>query len=188
MSERTELRAFFLATATFLIATVLGGVAVAENPAVGEEIISIITDQIFTQLMSDNPAIITLNIFINNLQASAILFLGGVSFGLVTLLILSLNGFIIGIVAEMIRQEQGLVFFLAGVLPHGIFEIPAIILAGSYGILLGVEVWKELSGGGDAVAAAGTYGRKFLLLVLPLLAVAACIEGFITPEILNLLT
>ena len=188
MSERTELRAFFLAMATFLIAAVIGGVAVADNPAVGEELINIIHEQIFTQLMSDNPAIVTLNIFINNLQASAILFLGGVSFGLVTLLILSLNGFIIGIVAEMIRQEQGLVFFLAGVLPHGIFEIPAIILAGSYGILLGVEVWRELSGDGDAVAAAGTYGRKFLRLVLPLLAVAACIEGFITPEILNLLT
>jgi stage II sporulation protein M len=188
MYNGKELRAVLLAIAIFLIAAVIGGIAVTNSPAVGEELMELINEEIFTQLMSENPAIVTLNIFINNLQASTILFLGGVSFGLITLLILTLNGFIIGVVAEMIRQEQGLLFFLAGVLPHGIFEIPAFILAGSYGILLGMEVWRELKGDGDAVAAAGTYGRKFLLLVLPLLAIAACIEGFITPEILNLLT
>lgn len=188
MFEKKELRAVLLALIIFFVAALIGGGAVANNPAVGEELMNIISEELFMQLMSDNPFIVTLNIFINNLQASAILFLGGVSFGLITVLILTLNGFIIGIVAEMIRQEQGLVFFLAGVLPHGIFEIPAFILAGSYGILLGGELWRELSGEGDAVAAAGIYGRKFILLVLPLLAIAACIEGFITPGILELLT
>jgi len=188
MSDKKVLRAALLSLGIFLIAAVVGGIAVADNPAIGNELMDIISEEIFMQIMSDNPAIVSLNIFINNLQASAILFLGGVSFGLITVLILTLNGFIIGIVAEMIRQEQGAVFFLAGVLPHGIFEIPAFILAGSLGILLGGELWRELSGNGDAVAAAGIYARQFLLLVIPLLAIAACIEGFITPAILDLLT
>ena len=187
MYDRKGLRAILLSLAVFLIAAIAGWLAVSNDPVIGQELMNLINAEIFMQLMSENPAIVSLNIFINNLQASAILFLGGASFGLITILILTLNGVIIGIVAEMIRQEQGLIFFLAGVLPHGIFEIPAFILAGSYGILLGGELWRELSGDGDAIAAAMKYGRKFLRLVLPLLAVAACIEGFITPEILNLL-
>ncbi len=188
MYDRKGLRAILLSLAVFLIAAIAGWLAVANDPVIGQELMNLINEEIFLQLMSENPAIVSLNIFINNLQASVILFLGGVSFGLITILILTLNGFIIGIVAEMIRQEQGMLFFLAGVLPHGIFEIPAFILAGSYGILLGGELWRELGGDGDAITTASIYGKKFLRLVLPLLAVAACIEGFITPEILNLLT
>ena len=71
-------------------------------------------------------------------------------------------------------------------LPHGIFEIPALILAGMFGLLLGEELWKELHGTGDAISAAQQYGKLFLAYVLPLLGIAAIIEGFITPEIIQL--
>ncbi len=86
----------------------------------------------------------------------------------------------------MIQNEGGVVGFLVGILPHGIFEIPALLIAGGLGLLLAEELYHELKGRGDAAQMAETLGRTFLLIVIPLLAVAAIIESFITPQLLNM--
>lgn len=176
-----------LITVGILILTgILGGFTTHEDASIGEELISLMNEEVFSHIASEHPAIVAANIFANNTETSLILFIGGASFGLITALILSVNGFVIGLVVEYVRQEQGLTVILAGVLPHGIFEIPALILAGMFGLLLGEELWRELHGTGDAISAARKYGRQFLAIVLPLLGIAAIIEGFITPEIIQL--
>jgi len=48
------------------------------------------------------------------------------------------------------------------------------------------DVWIEVNGNGDAAAEALGLGRTFLFVVIPLVAVAAVTEAFITPEIINL--
>ncbi|GAB7015711.1 stage II sporulation protein M [Methanogenium cariaci] len=169
-----------------LLTGIIGAFAVHADPSVGESLVAMMNEEVFNNIESENPAIVAFNIFANNTQTSLILFIGGASFGLLTALILSFNGFIIGIVVEFVRQEQGLYVILAGILPHGIFEIPALVLAGMFGILLGEELWKELHGNGDAISAAHRMGKQFLVYVLPLLGIAAIIEGFITPEIIQL--
>lgn len=164
----------------------LGAFAAHSDKSIGEELISLMNEEVFEHIQSENPAIVAANIFANNTETSVILFIGGASFGLITALILSVNGFVIGLVVEYVRQEQGLYVILAGVLPHGIFEIPALVLAGMFGLLLGEELWRELHGTGDAISAAQENGKRFLGYVLPLLGIAAIIEGFITPEIIQL--
>ncbi len=174
-------------TVGILILTgLLGAFAVHADESVGEGLIAMMNEEVFNKIGSGDPAVVAANIFANNTETSVILFIGGASFGLITALILSLNGFIIGIVVEYVRQEQGLYVILAGVLPHGVFEIPALVLAGMFGLLLGEELWKELHGTGDAISAAQQNGKRFLVYVLPLLGIAAIIEGFITPEIIQL--
>ena len=186
MFEERYRTAAIITVGILILTGILGAFTVYTDESVGEELISLMNEEVFETIESENSAIVAGNIFANNTETSVILFIGGASFGLITALILSVNGFIIGIVVEYVRQEQGLYVILAGVLPHGIFEIPALILAGMFGLLLGEELWKELHGTGDAISAAQQYGKLFLAYVLPLLGIAAIIEGFITPEIIQL--
>jgi stage II sporulation protein M len=74
---------------------------------------------------------------------------------------------------------------MAAILPHGIFEIPAFIIAGALGFTLAGGMWKELTGAGDAASTGLAVGKYFLTLVVPLVAVAALVEAFITPYILQ---
>ena len=186
MSDGRYRTSAIITVGILILTCFFGGFAVHMDKSFGEELITMMNEEVFKNIESENSAVVALNIFANNVEISTILFIGGASFGLLTLFILSMNGIIIGMVLEYVRQEQGVYVILAGVLPHGIFEIPALILAGMFGLLLGEELWKELHGTGDAISAAQQYGKQFLGYVLPLLGIAAIIEGFITPEIIQL--
>ncbi len=179
-------RAAIVTVGILILTCVIGGFTVHADPSVGESMVAMMNDEVFNSIQSENPAVVAFNIFANNTQTSVILLIGGASFGLITTLILSFNGFVIGIVIEYVRQEQGLYVILAGILPHGIFEIPALLLAGMFGLLIGEELWRELHGTGDTILVAQQMGKQFLAYVLPLLGIAAIIEGFITPEIIQL--
>lgn len=181
------LRAAIVSMAVFLATALAGASVTGRTPGFGTSLIEALKEQVFSRILDDNPFVVMFNIFINNLEASVMLFLGGAVFGILTLFILSTNGFLIGAVAELYRSENGAVYVIAALAPHGIFEIAAFILASALGLLLGEAVWREIHGIGDAAARASELGRVFICRVVPLLAVAAIIEAFITPEILILL-
>ncbi len=187
MSERPITRATIFAAAVFAVSVGLGVVAVARDPAVGVEVMTLFRDQVAGQLLSDSPAVLAGKIFLNNLGTCLLLFLGGASLGIVTLLILTVNGLLIGAVMELVRQQQGLLFVAAALVPHGIFEIPSFLIAGGLGLLLGQELIAEWHGRGDAAAGALPLARLFLRVVVPLLAVAAIVEAFITPAVLSVI-
>jgi stage II sporulation protein M len=180
------LRALTVSVLCFVVAAALGGIVVLQDPTVGERLVEMIGREIGTQIMDDESWIVAVKLFINNLQVSMILFAGGATFGVLTCVILLSNGLLVGGVIELVRQQQGLVYAAAAILPHGIFEVPAILTAGALGIHLGVLLWHELHGRGDAAAGALVLARIFGAVVIPFLAVAAFIEAFITPEIINL--
>ncbi|WP_292517394.1 stage II sporulation protein M [Methanoculleus sp.] len=187
MSETSPVRATILATVFFAVSIGLGVVAVTRDPAAGEEIMALFAGQVAGQILSDSPAVLAGKLFLNNLSACLLLFLGGASLGVVTVLVLSVNGLLIGAVTEFVRQEQGLAFIAAALVPHGIFEIPAFLIAGGLGLLLGQELIAEWQGTGDAAARAVPLARLFLRVVVPLLAIAAVVEAFITPAILSMI-
>jgi stage II sporulation protein M len=72
------------------------------------------------------------SIFFNNVYVGLMLYGGGIVFGLLTALILISNGVFIGYFAS----QMPLTTFLLFTLPHGIFEIPAIIIAGASGFIM----------------------------------------------------
>ena len=170
----------------FLATVVLGVLVVSENPVVGETLVQFLRDQILGSIPSGNPLLLFLAIFLNNLQACVLLFLGGASLGAVTLFIAGTNGLVIGGIMEAVRQEKGILYVLAAILPHGVVEIPSFILAGALGLSLAEALWQEWNGVGDAAARARELGSMFLRAVLPLVALAAGIEAFITPQIISL--
>jgi stage II sporulation protein M len=99
---------------------------------------------------------------------------------------MSLNGIVIGAIMEIIHQDHSWAFIAAALIPHGIFEIPAFIIAGALGILLAQSLIAEWYGGADTAGEARRLGRIFILYVLPLVVIAACVEAFITPVIIQL--
>ncbi|MDR9816476.1 MAG: stage II sporulation protein M [Candidatus Methanoculleus thermohydrogenotrophicum] len=187
MSEYSLTRVTIFASVFFIVSIGLGTFAVIRDPTVGTEVMTLFRDQIASQILSDSPAVLAGKIFLNNLTTCVLLFLGGASLGVVTVLILSINGLLIGAVAELMRQQQGMLFIAAALIPHGIFEIPSFLIAGGLGLLLGRALMAEWHGSGDAAAAAVPLARLFLRIVVPLLAVAAVVEVFITPVILSMI-
>lgn len=72
------------------------------------------------------------SIFFNNVYVGIIMYFGAIGFGLLTASTLITNGVFIGYFAT----QMPLYAFLLYTLPHGIFEIPAIIIAGTSGFVL----------------------------------------------------
>jgi len=188
MSEGSLVRAAGFAAILFAVSVGLGAAVVAREPSIGVEVTSLFSEEVVSGLISDSPAVLAGKLFLNNLGVCLLLFLGGASFGVVTGLVLAVNGLLIGMVTEIVRQEQGLLYVAAALLPHGVFEVPAFLIAGALGLLLGRELFAEWYGKGDAAALAMPLSDLFLRTVIPLLAAAAIVEAFITPAVLLMMT
>ncbi|MDR2624132.1 MAG: stage II sporulation protein M [Methanobrevibacter sp.] len=72
------------------------------------------------------------SIFINNFKAILIEYTGATFFGLITVANLILNGLLVGYFGSKIDSKT----FLLGITPHGIFEIPGLIIGGTAGFTL----------------------------------------------------
>ncbi|TSC59994.1 MAG: putative membrane protein [Parcubacteria group bacterium Gr01-1014_107] len=128
-----------------------------------------------------------LAIFLNNAVKIFFAIVLGVFFGLAPWLFLFVNGYLVGFLALITYHSIGLSTFWLGVLPHGIFELPGVILGSSAGLFLGetffrkiflkqkITMRKEIS---EALA---FFGR----VIVPLLFIAAFVEVFITKSLLS---
>ena len=128
----------------------------------------------------------------NNIRASALMaILGIISFLFLPAIILGYNAVIIGIAcAFSMAMGTGVSFLVLALLPHGIFEIPALILSAALGIYLCKELVKKLVGRSRLASFSGVFLsmlRFYLCVILPLLVVAALVETYITPWLLTTL-
>ena len=186
MYEMRLKHAILITIILFFATLTVGWVGSNQNPSMGENLMKLFEKEVAGQMTGDNPNDMAVKLFANNLEACILLFLGGASFGILTLFIMSLNGIVIGAILELVHEQHSGVFVAAAILPHGIFEIPAFILAGALGIMLSHSLVDEYYGKGDAAAEAQRLARNFVLMVIPLLAVAALVEAFITPQVIQL--
>lgn len=118
---------------------------------------------------------LVLFIFFNNLQSAFFGLLLGVVFGIFSIMNSFVNGMLLGYVAAKVSTVSGFSEFWR-LLPHGIFELPAIFISLGLGVKLGMFVFsknkvKELK------MRFWSSINVFFLVVLPLLLLAAIIEG-----------
>ncbi|MGZ7134318.1 MAG: stage II sporulation protein M [Methanobacterium sp.] len=78
----------------------------------------------------------TLSIFINNMKIAFFLYGGGIFVGITTLIMLAYNGLFIGYVASKFNIGD----FLIYTIPHGVFELSGIVVAGAAGLRLASTV------------------------------------------------
>ena len=92
--------------------------------------------QILNKTLNYNYAEITFFILQNNLQSAFIALIFGIFFGIFPILNASINGLIVGFVLARASATIGLQAFWR-LLPHGIFELPAIFISLGIGLKLG---------------------------------------------------
>lgn len=137
--------------------------------------------QIASELETQAPGLLTGQIFFNNLKVCLILFIGGITFGAATIFILSSNGYIIGSISEVMLRTFDVKIYAATLIPHGIFEISAILMSAALGLQLATSLILDATGYSNAGNTCVWYGTRFLLIVVPLLIIAALVESFISP-------
>jgi uncharacterized membrane protein SpoIIM required for sporulation/ABC-type transport system involved in multi-copper enzyme maturation permease subunit len=129
-------------------------------------------------------------LFLHNLRAElAALILGLVSFSVVGVMAYLVNMSMIGAVFGGLKALglPALDIFLAGILPHGIFELTSVVLTSAAVLHMGVELVTPDPG--------RTFGQVYLEtfadwlkialgIGVPLLLIAAVIETYITPLLL----
>jgi stage II sporulation protein M len=186
MSESTLKNAVIIMFLLFFTTILMGWVGTSQNHAVGEGLMKLFEKDVAGQVMGGSDLEVSSKIFFNNLEACILLFLGGASFGILTIFIMSLNGIVIGAILEIVHEQHSAAFVAAAILPHGIFEIPGFVIAGGLGIMLSQSLVNEYYAAGDAAADARLLARRFALFVIPLIAIAALVEAFITPQVIQL--
>jgi len=108
-------------------------------------------------------------------------------FCLMPILALTVNGWLIAFISAIVVQEESLSFALAGLLPHGIFELPAFILgeaaALSFGAMAILALFKKERR--NLLLPGLKQNLRYLMVALVLLVPAAIVEIYITPLLLN---
>lgn len=129
-------------------------------------------------------------LFLNNTRAIATIFVAGlVSFSVLGVILYMVNiGLIGGLFAlfELLGQNPW-PLFAYGVLPHGIFELPALIIGSAVVLYMGAALVTPQTGksmGEVILELLADWTKIFIGLVIPLLAIAAVIEAYITPGLL----
>jgi len=119
-------------------------------------------------------------LFFNNFRAAMSAFCVGIFFGFPTIIILLVNGALLGSFAAIFNQQSLDLSFWAWVLPHAIPELAAICIAAAGGLQLGFAVLRPNEyTRKDAVAKKGKDAVVCLALSGMLLVYAALIESFI---------
>jgi len=128
-------------------------------------------------------------VFFNNVRS---LVLGALlalfSFGSIALVLLMIPLAIIGFFAGevFLLGYNPLLFFVVFILPHGIVELPAAIIATAFALRMGASVVsppRGLTVGEGLLLGLADFLKVFLFLVLPLLLIAAVLEIGVTPQI-----
>ncbi|AFH43291.1 Cluster: Integral membrane protein [Fervidicoccus fontis Kam940] len=128
-----------------------------------------------------------LAIFVNNLTVSLISILSGLTVVIPSFIVLA-NGIITGLVVGLLTQEGLSVFSgILSLMPHGIFELTAIFLSAAYGTSLGVNFWKFMFRRENNFFDVLKKMPKYVLNIVILLLIAAVIEVFISPLVLQFL-
>lgn len=156
------------------------------NGVDSEEILDLVAER----LNLDTPQISFRYILFNNLRALFVMLIFGImTLGVGGMLAYMLNiglvGGVLGFAGE-IGFSPGMMF-LVGILPHGLFEITAIVLASAailhMGVLL-VTPDPERTIGQVLVESIADWFKVMAAFGVPLLIVAAVIESQVTPQLI----
>ena len=85
------------------------------------------------RITSGQVQLTTNSLYVNNLKATLTIFLGSFLMGVVGILAIIINALLIGLYAAVYAAHGKILLYFLLIIPHGIFEIPALIIASSAG-------------------------------------------------------
>ena len=177
-----RLRPYIVASLALFALGVVGGlVAVQSVPSLADHFQDILAN--FVRMFTGMPPFrLAAAIFLNNAVKTLFAIVLGVVLGIVPVIFLFANGIALGVAISISTQARGLWPSLLAILPHGIFELPAVFLGTSIGLMIGHLATQRISGRARAPIVAEIVRGigYFCTVIVPLLVLAAFIETFIT--------
>ena len=206
--KSSNLKIFLVMILMFFAVAVVSHTYLIGHPELAEEKVM----EIVKALMEKLPVLevgfkLFIAIFLNNLFVATLSMIAGlIPFLFAPVWAIMINAIAMGIISSYvyIKGLDLLALLIFGIAPHGIFEIPAFIYAGSLGVLLSLNVFRLITNMNSSNGSArespidGATNpedsfmfllkrvlRTWLLVVVPLLLIAAAIETFITPHLVQ---
>ncbi len=177
-----------LVTVIFVVSVISGYLYAVSNPYESARVMQELSGELgwITDL---NPILLSFVIFLNNAFKSFLAIVLGVLV-IVPIMFIVLNGYILGIVICESARIEGPLYVAAAILPHGIIELPMVLVSAALGTRIGMMVLLRISGKiptEEILSALKWSISYYFRWILPLLFVAAVIETFITPAVLWIL-
>jgi len=142
-------------------------------------VVSEVISALFQQFEGSVGVALFFKIFFQNSRATLIIILSGIVLSIFPVCAILFNGIVIGCllssieIFSVITKSQAVLYMI----PHGIFEIPAVILAISLGIKFGL--WPYKKNKLSYIKTSFIRSLKcYILVILPLLLIAGMIETF----------
>lgn len=171
-----ETKNFTFAIITIFIIFILIGFFIPA-PLQIEEAITKFIQELLEKTKDMSQAELISFIFTNNLQSSFFGMIFGILFGIFPIITSIVNGYLLGYVASAVTNTES-ILSLWRILPHGIFELPAIFISLGLGLKISSFVFQK-----EKIKSLKKYLIKsiktFILIIIPLLIIAAIIEGIL---------
>ena len=180
-------RAVLVSAALLLLPAFAMGAWLSRSPeaveaAAPEAVRQAYLERDFERYYSSKPASeFAAEVTTNNIRVGFLSFAGGILLCLPTAALLAFNGGNVGVAGGLFANAGQLPKFFGLILPHGLLELTAVIIAGAAGLQLGWAVIDPKDR--PRKVAVREEGRRSVVLVLGLVAtfaVAGLIEGFVT--------
>lgn len=141
----------------------------------------------FSHILVPFTPLTAIIIFFKNISAMVISFVFSPFLCLAPVLALTVNGWIMGFISVAVAQKESLGYVLVGLFPHGILELPALIMAQaaalSFGTMAILALFKRERR--NSLLPHLYQNLRYLIIACALLLPAAIIETYVTPLLLT---
>ena len=172
----------------FLVLVVLAYIAGRLFPEIPAAILTYFNEVVADSgIVRDDGSFSALALFGNNLRAMVLSTLYGfIPFLYLPALSMGVNAILLGMVASSVNGQW--LLLAAGILPHGIFELPALCLSLAAGLCLCQNINRYIRKNEKGIMKPLLLNilRVTGLVVIPLLVVAAIMESYVTPAVMQL--
>ena len=172
----------------FLVLVVLSYIAGRLFPEIPATILTYFNEVVEDSgIVRDDGSFSALALFGNNLRAMVLSTLYGfIPFLYLPALSMGVNAILLGMVASSVNGQW--LLLAAGILPHGIFELPALCLSLAAGLCLCQNINRYIRKNEKGIMKPLLLNilRVTGLVVIPLLVVAAIMESYVTPAVMQL--
>lgn len=177
------------AAMAFLILVLLAFGACMASPVLLERAIGFLMDIMAgLEVQNEDGSLSALALFLNNFEAAVMIMTYGlIPFLQLPAMSLGVNAVLLGIMAAWyVNNGYSAAAYLAALVPHGIFELPALVCAFGVGLFVCGQLSRRVRHDEAALPFWNCLiliSETLVLVLLPLLAAAALVEAYITPVV-----
>lgn len=180
----------WMTSVAFAVLLVVGVVLGCIFPDMAEQFVALFTGNLTgSGIVDEDGTIRLLPLLANNIRAAvATIAYGLFPFLFLPALSLGINSLLIGFFAAFyLKNGMSMLYFCAAIIPHGIFEIPALVISIALGLYLcrTINDFARHNTKGAVTTAAQDILRVLCLRAIPLFVIASVIESYITPWIVS---